>query len=53
MEVGDLAKCKYTGELFIITSPENSGGYHDAWLIARGTEYRMPKEHLEVLSANR
>ena len=49
MKVGDLAIGVFTGELFIITSPENSGGYHDVWLIARGKEYLMPKEHLELV----
>ena len=53
MKVGDLVRCTFTGELFVITSPENSGGYHDVWLIARGKEYLMPKEHLEVVNESR
>ena len=50
MKVGDLVKCIYTGKLFLITSPEDPGGYHNVWLIIREKEYLMPKEHLKVVS---
>lgn len=53
MKVGDLVRCIYTDELFVVTSPENSGGYHDVWLIARAKSFLMPKEHLEVIHEDR
>ena len=53
MKVGDLVRCIFTGELLLITSTEDPGGYHNAWLIVREKEYLMPKEHLEVISESR
>ena len=53
MKIGDLVRCVFTGELLLITSSEDSGGYHNVWLIVRGKEYLMPKEHLEVISESR
>ena len=44
MKVGDLVKNIYDGNIYVITSGEDDGGYfevHSRWL--------MPKEHLEVV----
>ena len=30
MKIGDVARCIYTGEIVIVTSPANSAGYVDA-----------------------
>jgi len=48
VKIGDLARSIYTGELFVVTSLEDNGGYHNAWLIPGGKEFLVPKEHLEV-----
>ena len=51
MKVGDLVRCRYTGVMLIVTSPENSTGYVDVYG-GIGKEWHMPKEHLEVIQCN-
>ena len=50
MQVGDLVKCKYSNELFVIISECDDGGYHDVCGLATGKTWLMPQEHLEVLA---
>ena len=52
MRVGDVARCLYTGEIVIVTSPVNSAGYVDVHS-ATGKDWHMPKEHLEVIHEDR
>ena len=52
MKIGDVAKCIYTGEIVIVTSPVNSAGYVDVHS-ATGKDWHMPKEHLEVINESR
>ena len=44
MKVGDLVRCKHTGELYIITEIDN-----EDYVIAHD-KFLMRKEHLEVIS---
>jgi hypothetical protein len=48
MNVGNLVRCRYSGVMLIVTSPENSGGYVDVYA-GPGKEWHMPKEHLELI----
>ena len=47
MKIGDLARHKYDGEIYIVMSEEFLG-YHDA-SDAQGRQWKIPKEHLEVI----
>ena len=48
MQVGDLVKCKYSHELFVIISEEHDS-YHDVYGLTTGKTWLMPQEHLEVI----
>lgn len=53
MKVGNLVRCIHTGEVLIVTSPENSGGYLDVYNSRLNVYWHMPKEHLEVINESR
>ena len=44
MKVGDLVRCIYTNEIYIITSDEGNGYY------GVNNRFQVPEEHLEKLS---
>ena len=52
MQIGDLVKCKYSHELFVIISEEHDS-YHDVYGLATGKTWLMPQEHLEVINESR
>ena len=49
MKVGDLVK-GISGELFVITSEEC---HFDVYAVGTGNRWRLPKEFLEVVNAER
>ena len=49
MKPGDLVRCRYTGEILIVTSSVNSGEYVNVYG-GVGKEWHMPTEHLEVIN---
>ena len=51
MKVGDLVK-GISGELFVITS-EECQGHFDVYAVGTGNRWRLPKEFLEVVNAER
>ena len=51
MKIGDLVRHIYDGEIYIVTSKEFLG-YHDV-ADAHGRQWKIPKEHLEVVDAER
>ena len=53
MKIGDLVRSVHSGEVLIISSPENSEGYLDVYNSRLNVYWHMPKEHLEVISEDR
>ena len=53
MQVGDLVRCKFTGDVLMVISPEWDGEYFDVRCFKTGKGYHMPKTHLEVISESR
>jgi len=50
MKIGSLVRSIHNGEIFIVTSKEDSG-YHEVY--GASGEWLMPKEHLEVIDESR
>ena len=53
MKVGDLVRCRFTGDVLMVISPEWDGEYFDVRCFKTGKGYHMPKTHLEVISESR
>ena len=51
MKIGDLARHLYDGEIYIVMSKEFLGYYDVA--DTQGRQWKIPKEHLEVINASR